>query len=169
MAARWRFDCLPVPRIDARIALCPYPGRGGSLGEDLRRLHAWGAQGLATLVEDHELVSLGLGSLPETLEALGMRWWHLPIRDMTAPGADFETRWRSVGPELHRLLLKGRAIALHCHGGLGRTGTIAARLLIEMGHPPLDAIAMVRAARSGSIETREQEAYLLDFDANGRS
>lgn len=163
--AAWRFDTLSIPETGARIGLCPCPGRAGSPADDLQRLHEWGARGLVTLVEEHELASLGVVSIPAHLGALAMRWWHLPIRDMAAPDAGFEARWQSAGPELHRLLADGDAIALHCHGGLGRTGTIAARLLVEMGSAPAAAIARVREVRPGSIETREQEAYLLGLAA----
>lgn len=50
---------------------------------------------------------------------------------------------------------------MHCRAGLGRTGTVAARLLVEHGARPADAIALVRTVRPGSIETVEQESYVL--------
>ena len=52
---------------------------------------------------------------------------------------------------------------LHCRGGIGRTGTIAARLLVEFGFKPADAIALVRRTRPGTIETSAQEQYVLDL------
>lgn len=161
----WRFDCLEVSGNGARIALCPCPGRRGSLVDHLRLLHDWGARGLVTLVEDHELAALGLTELPDALAVLGLRWWHLPIRDMTAPEARFEALWDDAGPELHGLLDGGCSIALHCHGGLGRTGTVAARILVEKGEAPAAAITRVRGARPGSIETPEQERYVLALGA----
>ena len=57
-------------------------------------------------------------------------------------------------------LRDGESIVLHCKGGLGRTGMVAARLLVELGCTPEEAIVAVRQARSGTIETREQEAYV---------
>ena len=51
-------------------------------------------------------------------------------------------------------------MVLHCYAGLGRTGLVAARILIEFGELPVRAIALVRAARRGTIQTAEQEAYL---------
>ena len=161
----WRFDSLELDGGRACVALCPCPGRRGALAEDLRLLHEWGARALVTLVEDHELTALGVAALPDILARLGMRWWHLPVRDMAAPDARFETLWDDAGPELHRLLGDGTAIALHCHGGLGRTGTVAARLLVEMGEEPVSAIARVRRTRPGSIETAEQERYVLALGA----
>jgi ADP-ribosyl-[dinitrogen reductase] hydrolase len=44
---------------------------------------------------------------------------------------------------------------VYCCGGLGRAGTIAARLLVELGAEPITAIAGVRKARPGAIETRK--------------
>ncbi len=113
-----------------------------------------------TLIEVHEFELLGVTSLAEQVEALGMRWWHLPIRDMDTPDADFESRWREVGDELRSLLSDGFSFVLHCRGGLGRTGTVAARLLVELGSAPALAIEQVRRARPGSIETREQEEFV---------
>ncbi len=155
-------DSLVLPDSGARIGLCACPGQSASLSGDLQRLRDWGARGMVTLLEDHEFELLGVTSLREEVEALGMRWWHLPIRDMATPDAGFEIRWRRTGQELRSLLGDGHSIALHCRGGMGRTGTIAARLLVELGSAPALAIERVRAARPGSIETRAQEKYVHD-------
>ena len=45
-------------------------------------------------------------------------------------------------------------------GGMGRAGTVAARLLVERGMSPRAAIHAVRAVRTGAIESRSQEAYV---------
>jgi ADP-ribosyl-[dinitrogen reductase] hydrolase len=156
----WTIDSLILPDSGARIGLCPCPGTSGSLSSDLGQLRDWGARGLLTLIEDKEFGPLAVTSLPERIEALGMRWWHLPIRNMDTPDADFETGWRETGRELRTLLNDGISIALHCHGGKGRTGVIAARLLVELGSAPALAIERVRTARPGSIETREQEEFV---------
>ena len=158
--ANWKIDSLTLPDSQARIALCPCPGQSAPLTSDLQRLCDWGARGLVTLLEDHEFELLGITSLSKEVDALGMRWWHLPIRDMETPDADFEIRWQQAGQELRSLLGEGLSIALHCRGGLGRTGTIAARLLVELGSAPATAIERVRAVRPGSIETRAQESFV---------
>ena len=48
--------------------------------------------------------------------------------------------WAALAPGLHRRLGAGERVLLHCKGGLGRTGTIAARLLVERGMTPDAAI-----------------------------
>jgi len=51
--------------------------------------------------------------------------------------------------------------------GLGRTGMAAALLLVERGIAPEDAIAAVRRARPGAIETRGQETLVRGWTPAG--
>ena len=89
-----------------------------------------------------------------------MEWHHLPITDVDVPDADFEAAWVYSGLRLRDHLRHGRNVLVHCRGGLGRSGTIAARLLVELGWPAADAIAAVRAQRKGAIETSAQEQHV---------
>ncbi len=123
---------------------------------DLARVREWGAVAVVTLMEAPELVEYRIERIGVAVEALGMEWHHLPITDVDIPREPFETLWVQSGPRLRAHLGAGRRIVLHCRGGLGRTGTIAARLLAELGVPAYDAIAAVRAARPGALETPDQ-------------
>lgn len=148
------------------MALCPGKWQDNALSGtwrrdlDLDRIAAWGAVAVATLMETDELARYHVSGLGAGVLARGMAWHHLPIRDFDIPRAPFEMAWAEAGPRLRAHLAGGRRIMLHCLGGLGRTGTIAARLLIESGMPASDAIAAVRAARPGAIETAEQLEYV---------
>jgi Cyclin-dependent kinase inhibitor 3 (CDKN3) len=84
------------------------------------------------------------------------------IEDGDIPDAVFEKSWETVGTQLREELLRGGKILIHCKGGLGRSGMIAARLLVELGAAtPEAAIRRVRVSRPGAIETREQERHVL--------
>ena len=74
-------------------------------------------------------------------------WFHLPIVDGSVPDAAFEAAWADTGVAVRALLASGANVLFHCLGGLGRSGTIAARTLVECGWPSADAIAAVRATR----------------------
>ncbi|MDQ2763373.1 MAG: dual specificity protein phosphatase family protein, partial [Pseudomonadota bacterium] len=100
---------------------------------------------------------LGLGA---AIQALGMKWLHLPITDVSTPTAEWEARWTDERPFVHAVLDRGGKVLVHCKGGLGRAGTVAARVLIERGMAPGAAIAAVRRVRPGAIETSAQESYL---------
>ena len=130
------------------------------LGLDLDAVRAWGATVVLTLIEAHEVASLGVEGLADEVAARGMIWHHLPISDVSVPNAAFETAYDDIRGDLHRRLADGEAVLVHCKGGLGRAGTVAARLLVERGHAPDAAIAAVRAARPGAIETAAQERYV---------
>ena len=131
------------------------------LGADLRAIRAWGATTVVTLIEDHEFRLLRIESLADDVRALGMNWVHLPIVDVSIPDSRFEGAWVSDGPKLHDRLDAGERILIHCRGGLGRTGLVAGRILVERGCAPKSAIQRIRSVRPNAIETSEQEQYVM--------
>jgi protein-tyrosine phosphatase len=172
---RLRIDPVEVPRVHGSLGLCACPvGRRAPVGavEDLARdlgsILAFGAVGVVSLVEERELMLLGIETLPLALRRERLWWKHLPITDMGVPDEDFERRWGTEGPAIHEALERGGHVVLHCWAGLGRTGTVAARLLVEAGLDPDAAILRVRHARPGTIQTRRQERYVLGLAPRGR-
>lgn len=127
---------------------------------DLDAIRAWGASTVVTLVRPEELELLAVQGLGAAVAARGMAWHHMPITDVSVPDAAFERAWGLVGAELRGRLRRGERILVHCRGGLGRSGLVAARLLVELGVPAETAIRQVRAARPGAIETFAQEAHV---------
>jgi ADP-ribosyl-[dinitrogen reductase] hydrolase len=127
---------------------------------DLDAIAAWNAAAVVTLIEAEEMQRLQVLRLGEGVAVRGMTWHHLPIRDVTAPGGDFEAAWACVGEGLRARLREGFNVLIHCKGGLGRAGTVAARLLVELGCDPERAIMQVRQARPGAIETASQERHV---------
>lgn len=130
------------------------------LASDLSSIRAWGATALVTLLDADEFDLLNVPRLGDMAEAAGLDWYHLPIPDMAPPGWQFERRWIYAGIRLRRLLRRGGRVVIHCRVGLGRSGTIAARLMVELGMTPDVAITQVRKARPGAIQTSEQERHV---------
>jgi len=130
---------------------------------DLQAILDWGGKVLVTLMEEYELRQLGVEDIGERAGEIGLTWYHLPIQDVSIPDSEFEETWDVVSPILHKHLDAGEHVVIHCRGGLGRTGTIAARLLVESGETPQNALYRVRVARVGSVETEEQEEYVLSL------
>jgi protein-tyrosine phosphatase len=133
------------------------------LAADIAATAAWGAGAVLTLVEAAELEALGLAALPAAVRAAGMDWLHVPVPDFAPPGPAALTAWRTAGPALAARLAAGGRVLVHCRAGLGRSGTLAAMILIEAGSPPAAALAAVRAARPGAVETAAQEAFVLGW------
>ncbi len=168
-----RIDEIKTGRAGGRIGLTFCPGKcGDSLsGSDWKRdleldldvVARWRADAVVTLIEAHEFKLLGVIGLGDQIRARGMEWHHLPITDAAPPDARFEQGWQTSGPRLRGLLLQGGRVLIHCRGGLGRAGTVAARLLVELGLQAGQAGARVRLARPGAIETPEQLSYVLNL------
>jgi protein tyrosine phosphatase (PTP) superfamily phosphohydrolase (DUF442 family) len=131
------------------------------LDADLGVIAAWGACLVLTLAEPAELVALKVPHLGSEIRRRGLEWRHLPIQDYSVPGEAFEQQWETQGREIRALLRNGSDVLVHCKGGLGRAGMIAARLLAELGMPPDEAVREVRRARKGAIETPAQKALVM--------
>jgi len=149
------------------ITFCPGKNdtrRGGTwardLNIDLDAIERWEASAVVTLVEQNELRWLQVPNLGSAVQGRHMHWLHMPIVDVSVPKQAFEDSWQSVGEGLRARLRDGLNVLVHCRGGIGRAGTIAARLMVEFGHAPADAIELVRSVRPCAIETREQEDYI---------
>lgn len=168
-----RINTLNVPEVTGEIGLTFCPGKksdslyGGrwdrDLEKDLAVIRRWGTATVVTVMERHEFELLGIPEFPEVMARQPFAWHLLNIRDSDVPGPEFEYAWPTVSVELHSRLRRGERIVIHCRGGLGRTGLVAARLLIESGTPAEEAIQQVRDRRPGAIETWEQRMYLLDL------
>ena len=136
--------------------------RPGSIKDDLKLIAAWKPHAVLSLMEEDELAEVGAPArlLAGELKAHGVDWLHLPICDLGAPDERFETAWVELWPRLDRELRQGGRFFIHCYAGLGRTGTVAALILMQYGLGARDALRAVRAARPGSVQSMEQEHYL---------
>lgn len=148
-----------------RLALSHTPGaRRDSRDAELDQFAMEGVQHVLCLQEPHEL---GLLRSPETLderrsavEARGMRFTHEPIPDMEAPSLAHAQR---IVTALHDELTRGRNVLVHCWAGLGRAGTIAACVLINEGHSPQLAVALLREVRPGAVQSLLQERLVKQY------
>jgi ADP-ribosylglycohydrolase/protein-tyrosine phosphatase len=153
-----------------RIGLTKCPGtsiRGSGAARDrhdvtsdLQVIRQWGADAILTLVEEEELQRLQVPDLGDAIRRAGLTWYHFPLPDFGVPDLESMKRWVQISAQFHQLLDRGERLLIHCRGGLGRSGMIAALLLIERGESCQRAVEIVRRARPGAIETPAQESFL---------
>lgn len=60
-------------------------------------------------------------------------------------------------------LIDNKKIAVHCHAGLGRTGLAICCYLVWQRMDALAAVELVRAKRPGSVQTKKQLQFVVDF------
>ncbi|MGD8174038.1 cyclin-dependent kinase inhibitor 3 family protein [Vibrio sp. TRT 21S02] len=150
---------LPLPQ--GGLVLTPCPGtKGEPLQASLMQLKANGVTSVVTALSDDELMAKDVAQLGEQVKALGMRWYQLEIEDDCAPDSAFAGKWQVVSPALHQALQRDEKIAMHCMGGSGRTGLLAAHLLLEQGWPLAQIIEQVQALRPGAFTKPVQREYI---------
>lgn len=165
-----RVDFVPTDGVPGRLGLTFAPGKhqDGMEGEwrrdldaDLARLRdEYDADVLVCLLERHEMKQYRIAALPKRAWANGLEFWWLPIRDAGVPEP------RAGAQLVHRIvdaLAQGRTVVVHCRGGLGRTGTIAAGCLVALGARPDAAVSQVRLARKDAVETEGQVQFVRDI------
>jgi len=134
------------------LAGTPRPGVVQDIEYDLRALQRVGVTCLVTLLEARLDVEL--------LARFGIANVFSPIPDMGAPGVDqAEALCREIAARIER----SEIVAVHCHAGLGRTGTVLAAFLIWEGQSALDALESVRRVEPRWVQSEEQVAFLDAF------
>lgn len=90
----------------------------------------------------------------------GMEFLHLPVPDFCAPRQPQIDRFVEFCEQNVRA---GRAVAVHCLAGRGRTGTMLSCFLVRRGMSADEAMDKVRSLRPGAVENFEQETAIYHY------
>jgi atypical dual specificity phosphatase len=139
--------------VPGRLAVMGRPGMYNPLAQDLAFLRRQGIGAVVSLtgmpLDDAELGRAELDCL------------HEAVPDFAPPEPEQLDRILDYILEHNRA---GRSVLVHCGAGLGRSGTVAAAFLVHGGMGATEAIARVRELRPYSVETREQEQAVEDYE-----
>ena len=80
---------------------------------------------------------------------------------LTMVGVPSAALFAALVDEIAAELAAGRGVAVHCRAGIGRSGMVALRLMIEAGEAPDDALARLRTVRPCGVETTEQMHWAM--------
>lgn len=154
------FDILSL-NDGSSLIFTPCPGtKDVALAEAVAQLSQAGAQGLITLMPDSEMARHGASVLPEVCGELGLHWYHLPVDDDGAPGECFQQAWSKEKASILSMLDQQQTIAIHCKGGSGRTGLMAAIIMLERGYGLAQATAEVQALRPKALKLEAHTNFL---------
>ena len=139
---------------DRRVAGC----RGPRSESDLQALYSFGIRALVRLEEPQKA-----GVTGEQVRELGIEDISEPVPDWTAPRQDQIDR---IVEFVSRAKDIGKAVAISCGAGYGRTGTLLACILVDGGRTAGDAIdylICVRPVAKEILSVPGQKAAVFEF------
>jgi protein-tyrosine phosphatase len=123
------------------------------LPDDIRRLRRAGVEVIASA--SPEVEELGLEGEAEECAQSGLRFVSFPMADRSAPTSPIS--FTALVDRLAEYSKNGKAIAIHCRVGIGRSSMIAAGVLIMNGLSPDSAFQTIEEARGCPVpDTHEQ-------------
>lgn len=154
------FDVLALPD-SGKLIFTPCPGtKGVALQTSIEQLKHAGASAVITMMPDDELSEIGVEELPATVNRSGMHWFYMPVDDDAAPTETFQQSWQESRSKIMALLDNGETIAVHCRGGSGRTGLMAALIMSERRIDQDQTTELVRSLRPNSLKLPVHLDYL---------
>jgi hypothetical protein len=154
--------------LPGRVLAGEYPGLADPQQQS-RRLEAMVGAGVCAVVDLTD-PSEGLPPYVDALRAAAqgaaIQCQRFPIKDFSVPEA---TTMRCILDAIEASLSAGDTVYLHCHGGIGRTGTVVGCWLVERGFTPAQALSLIaakwqvmakRQQSPESPETAEQREFI---------
>jgi protein-tyrosine phosphatase len=112
-----------------------------------------------SLLEKEEAAQLDLVAEDKAAEGQGLGFISFPIPDRGIPAS--MPAVVTLITAITEALEKGKNVAVHCRQGIGRSGMVAAGVLINSGIEPEQAMDTVSSARGlGVPETLDQRLWL---------
>jgi protein-tyrosine phosphatase len=140
--------------------------RGGDWLEDEAR--AWKRAGIdviVSLLDNSEATELNLTKEHDVAESNRIRFISFPIPDRGVPVSQKDAL--SLLATMTTLLREGRNVAIHCRQSVGRSGLIAAGLLVISGTEVDKAVEAVSVARGQKVpETDGQLQWIKHLPSN---
>lgn len=151
---------VPGPGLGRLATMAAPQGGNRRLAGHLAALRSQGFDVLVCALTDAEQTMLGLDTEAEAAREAGLEFLHLPIDDFGVPGC-------ALVPAIMQLALRftcGAHLVVHCRGGIGRSGLLAAAILVLAGCDPGSAFQTISDARGCTVpETEEQRAWVYEL------
>ncbi|GIU05201.1 MULTISPECIES: protein phosphatase [unclassified Shewanella] len=118
----------------ASLIFTPCPGtKDAGLAGSVSTLKQAGAVAVISTVTPEEMIKLDVANLGDEIQAQELTWFTLPIEDDCAPAEDFDAAFTKTKQQIMSLIDDKCTLAIHCRGGSGRTGLVAAIIMLEQG------------------------------------
>ena len=148
------------------LGVSQFPGKNlqnifdlSSFSKDLQIIKKQKVKIVVSLLPDNEKNKLGLDDLIWSKEEV--EYIQFPINDFSVPPKKKFNELKKLISFIKENLMLSKPVLIHCNGGKGRSGMIAALVLKAMKEK--DPIKKVREKVIGAIETEEQEIFVKDW------
>lgn len=154
------FDILELNN-GGKFIFTPCPGtKDTSISDAFESLVEAGADAVITLLSDKELGALSVPTFGNEAAQKSFNWFQLPIEDDSEPEQPYEEALSTSKDELLALVKGKKTIAIHCRGGSGRTGLMAAILLLESGGNWSKVKSLIQSVRPKALGHPAHISYL---------
>ena len=144
-----------------RLATAPAPS-GSSLGREIVDLLEAEVDIVVSLLASEEAASIGLADEAAVMNEAGISFESIPTPDFGV--LDDYRQAQAVVSELVQHLNAGQTAVVHCRGGIGRSSTIAAVALTQLGLEPNEAMELIADARGLRVpETQTQRLWVHGY------
>jgi protein tyrosine/serine phosphatase len=157
-ATVYRVDPPPAKR----LAVMARPRAGAWLSDEITAWRAEGVDVVVCLLEPDEISELDLGSEADLCRGCGMEFISFPIKDRAVPASMRDAI--VVAQTIATRMSEGKAVAVQCRAGIGRSALVAACTLVLAGSDPGTAFDRIAKARGVKVpDTDEQQDWLKEF------
>ena len=147
-----------------RLGIMARPRGHDWLADDVRLLKSSGVDVIVSALTAPESEELGLEQEAACCSDEGILFLSFPIEDRSVPASlpDFNALVSAVNEHLG----SGKAVAVHCRAGIGRSSLIAACLLLRNGVSVDSAFRAIGISRGCQVpDTLEQRRWVEYFSA----
>lgn len=146
-----------------RVSVSARPRGGDWLADDLAAWKRAGIDVILSMLTPEEELELGLDGESGAARAQGLTYLSFPIPDRDVPRS--EAALAEVLEKVTDELKAGTNVLVHCRQGIGRSGLVAACLLVKNGMTPVAAVEKVSAARGYQIPDTDEQREWIDHYA----
>ncbi len=146
------------------VALAARPRGGDWLPDEIATWRRSGINVVVSLLTRDEEEDLQLSDEGREARSQGLEFVSFPIPDRDVPA--LESKLAQLLQELEQKFSSGKNVVVHCRQGVGRSGLVAACLLVKRGMSPGAAVETVSQARGIPVpETPEQREWIDHYAA----
>jgi protein-tyrosine phosphatase len=147
---------------EGRLGILARPRAGEWLDDEITAWRADGVDTVVSLLEKEEIEELGLERESALCHEKGIDFIAFPIPDRGVPASleDASTLAQLLMAQVNI----GKAVAVHCRAGIGRSSLIAACAMVSSGTHPDDAFEKIGEARGVNVpDTEVQRNWVGEF------